>query len=588
METKITAEAAGEAAVAQATEFWKQGLSARKRHSTDPIAKDSGFDNTIHRPDGSDWDWCGMFVAACYFHAGLDRELRSGFWYTDNVRAHFTYGYGSRVPRWAWDAAEGRWRKLRELHEARGSIRRWLERDALQLGDLAALDIRPGDVAVVDTHGDGKAHHIALVERYDAATGVLVTLEGNATGKVPAGIDADGNILEGDANGPSVVRNRRDLELPEKRKRVIGVGRPSAVDFAPGDYKASDLKPSQPPESVRVATAQEETRALGAADPSPAETPTPPTPRKWDLPPEPIPYWLDAAAEVTEETGARPAPRGPFVVAALEACLAQGCSAMQAAGITANSINETGWGRYYTAFNCGGWKITAGYVRDFKKANPGKSPRWWRAPGNRSAADPPWCYYRAFESFQGYFAEWIEKFVPQPGTAAGGRYEATGDAFWNGGDWFSHLIAAGYKGPVTKANPVGSIREHDALRVTALRMWAQSKIGAAVDGAWGPASRAALSAWQASHQVKDSAGALDDATLAALADPAGATRDLDLEALAPLDADWPEWALDALSAQPEAAADDALDALVDALGKRPLAARRAFARKLLALLADDA
>lgn len=63
--------------------------------------------------------------------------------------------------------------------------------------------------------------------------------------------------------------------------------------------------------------------------------------------------------------------------------------------------------------NCGGWKITAGYVRDFKRANPGASPAWWRAPGNRGSGDPPWCYYRAFPSFEAYFAEWIVHFVPR-------------------------------------------------------------------------------------------------------------------------------------------------------------------------------
>lgn len=250
-------------------------------------------------------------------------------------------------------------------------------------------------------------------------------------------------------------------------------------------------------------------------------------PTKWNEPPEPIPSWLDPSAEVTSTPGERPASHGPFVVAAMRACLALRLTPRQAAGVVANAINEASWGRKYRAWNLGGWKIT----RRYAAKHPGAP--WWRAPGNKSSGDKPWCYYRAFPSMEAYFAEWVEHFVPKPGVDRDGDgdideddergrsslYRAAGDAFWSGGEWFPLLIQGGYKGRVTKANPDGSIREHASLVRSALRMWAQSVLGVTVDGEWGPASREALAAWQVAHELP-SDGELTDVTLETM----GATR----------------------------------------------------------------
>lgn len=243
-------------------------------------------------------------------------------------------------------------------------------------------------------------------------------------------------------------------------------------------------------------------------------------PRKWDLPPEPVPSWLDPSKEVTERSGDRPAEGGPFVVAAMKAVLALGVTPHQAAGVVANAINETGWGAKYKAWNCGGWKIT----RKYAERHPGAL--WWRAPGNRDAGDKPWCYYRAFESFNGYFGEWVEHFVPKPGIDRDGDgdvdeddergrsslYREAGDKFWAGENWFPSLIQGGYKGPVTKARPAGSIREHASLVRSALTRWAQSVIGVEPDGEWGPLSREACAAWQVAHELPAD-GELTDVTI---------------------------------------------------------------------------
>jgi hypothetical protein len=591
--------AAGARAVVEAEALWKKGIRESRPRSTDEIARDSGWNRfgDLRDAQGKVTDWCGMFVATALFRAGLTKTLRPGFWHTTNVEHYFTYHHEARVPRWAWDDAEGAWHDLRELHRARGDERGWIDRKAIAQADLTTLDVAPGDVALIDHEGDGKPNHIVLVERYDPTTGRLHTFEGNARGRAAAGIDAAGNMVEEDAASDAAVRVTRDLSDPKVRRKIYGVGRLSALDFAGLAYRASGRRPSQPPAAVRVRAAR--AAAIGrdggaaAADEHVARD----LPRgKWDLPPEPIPVWLDPAREVTEETGVRPAPRGPFVVAAMVACLALGCDAKQAAGVVANSINETGWGRSYRAYNCGGWKITARYVRDFKKARPGESPTWWRAPGNRGSGDPPWCYYRAFPSFEAYFAEWIEHFVPPAtGPKPYPRYQRTGERFWAGEDWFPALVAVGYKGPVTQAKPARAIREHDLLALTALRMWAQSELAVAVDGEWGPASRAAMRTWQTAHGLAAS-GQLDDATLRALAGGEGGERGLEAPAV-PVDAGHAAWALDGLRAGAGASrargvktpdALDAVEALLGALKEATPARRRRLAARVMRLLARDA
>lgn len=232
-------------------------------------------------------------------------------------------------------------------------------------------------------------------------------------------------------------------------------------------------------------------------------------PEKWNLPPEPVPSWLDPHAELVGDEQ-RPESGAPFVIASMRACLALGLDARQAAGVVANAINESAWGRSYRGWNCGGWKITASYA----KAHP-HAP-WWRAPGNRSSGDAPWCYYRVFASLEDYYREWCEHFVPRPDAVPPyPGYKHCGDLFWRGGQWFPALVAVGYKGPVTKEHPAKSIEEHESLVRSALTIFAQASLGVETDGRWGPRSRAACSAWQTAHGLP-ATGLADDATLAAM------------------------------------------------------------------------
>jgi len=253
---------------------------------------------------------------------------------------------------------------------------------------------------------------------------------------------------------------------------------------------------------------------------------------KWSEPKGPPPRWLDLADEVTADEP-KP-PRDQFVVACMEACLRLDCNPMQAAGVTANVMNESAWGQSYRGNNLGGWKIYEHYAIAYRKAH-GKGPRWWRGPGNKApgatpkdlkGGDPPWCFYRAFESIEDFLASWLKTFVPEPplgtpsreskGDPATGDYRLAGERFWGRrANWFDAMVAAGYKGSRTEASPEQAIAEHHSLVQSALTRWGQSRLGVTADGAWGPKSKTACAAFQAWHGLSVT-NILDDETLVAL------------------------------------------------------------------------
>lgn len=237
------------AAIAAGLGFWKQGISERKRGSTDAIAKGAGWGDNVLHDDGTSWDWCGMFVAACLHGAGLCATLRHGFFHVHNVEHYFTYHYEDRVARWVWDGASHAWCDLRAYHAARGSCRRWLSGAAIKAAAVGDLDILPGDVVLIDHQGNGKADHITMAERYDRATGLLVTLEGNGRGTVVKAVNPDGTLVEEKAACDAVVRNERDLSDPAQRKKIYGVGRVSSVDFESLAYDDGHHAPKHPPQA---------------------------------------------------------------------------------------------------------------------------------------------------------------------------------------------------------------------------------------------------------------------------------------------------------------------------------------------------
>jgi hypothetical protein len=230
-------------AVAGATADWQQGgvsTGGRNRRRVDEIVHQSGFQYT--------WvaglDWCGIFVAAHYASAGMDSDLRAGFYHTDNVINFFNYNPDGRRVHASIKVGDI-WRGVRDYHAERGSLRRWTDaatiRSALAGGNYGALDIRPGDVVLIDHENNGSADHITMVQSYDASTGMLTTIEGNAAGTVVAGKDGAGNVtstrgLNTRTEGTGVTTNQRDLSDSTARLKLYGIGRPSAVDFEAHEY----------------------------------------------------------------------------------------------------------------------------------------------------------------------------------------------------------------------------------------------------------------------------------------------------------------------------------------------------------------
>lgn len=251
---------------------------------------------------------------------------------------------------------------------------------------------------------------------------------------------------------------------------------------------------------------------------------------KWTGDLAPPPFWLVPSMEVTGASEPAKLPRGPFVIRCIRALLNLGCDIDQALGVAANTMNETGWGRFYRAWNLGGWKITKG-----TSTNSDGTPRqWWRALGNKSSGDPQTCFYRAFSSAEKYFEEWLKTFVPKAGT---GRYAKCGQQFWAGEEWFDDLIAAGYKGAVTQRNPTPSIREHEQIIKTLVVIYCQHLLGVEPDGKWGQKSRNACSAYQLKNGLSLS-GTLNAETMDALLH--GVKHDKTVKAVEPLIAQNPD------------------------------------------------
>ncbi len=259
-------------------------------------------------------------------------------------------------------------------------------------------------------------------------------------------------------------------------------------------------------------------------------------PVKWDLPPEPIPSWLDPALEVTPQNDAPKPTIDEFIPMLVDLCLELGCDLPQAVGVAANALSEVGYQLHYRGNNLGGWKIWKDSAEGYF-AKYGRKPRWWRSQGNKNSGDPPWCYYRAFDSIQQFLSEWIRRFVPKPadlppvpkrGPDPHGRYRECGRAFWAHEPWFPLLIAGGYKGEVTKARPQGSIHAHESLKCEVEEWWAQSRLRQTipneteraafeVDGAWGAKSIALCRNFEKAHGLPAD-GKLDPITLVTLAD----------------------------------------------------------------------
>lgn len=219
-------------------------------------------------PPNKKYDWCGFFAVDKFLESDLDRELKAGYFHVDNVYDYFTYDYGNRVKRWIY--AEEAWHELRDYHEARGAERQWLTADDMECQEK--LDIRAGDLALVDHSWGGRGDHIVMVHSFDPSTRVLHTIGGNDSGlqvdtrmgeHAPANEkegrleDATGTPLRGYRKGDERVGVREyDLahqpDVTERTRgytkvRIAAIGRPSIVDFENHRYADGKFPPATAP-----------------------------------------------------------------------------------------------------------------------------------------------------------------------------------------------------------------------------------------------------------------------------------------------------------------------------------------------------
>ncbi len=164
-------------------------------------------------------EWCGYFASFCYTQAAKDagaqfagqQQLHS----VQKARAWFLY----RSYTLDWTAARlAAWEQTRATHRAQGATRRFMTLRGSTGDGFASSAGLPHDVfgrfqELPLVAGDYVlwSGHMGLVESWDAATGRLVTIEGNTSDRV--------------------ARRTYDLSVPSVRGTFLGFGRPAPGDF---------------------------------------------------------------------------------------------------------------------------------------------------------------------------------------------------------------------------------------------------------------------------------------------------------------------------------------------------------------------
>ena len=269
------------------------------------------------------FDWCGFFAMENYMQSNLDSDLKRGFFHVTNVEHYFTYRYAfgtreqTRVMKWIY--AEDAWHELQDYHTARGSVRTWIDAAAIEGG--GALDIRAGDIVLIDHSGTGAADHIVMVHSFDMTTNTLFTIGGNdggyevdtragahgaARGDRPRAREARGARgrdrpaaaagLARRARRRRLLRPRRPARRRDARprpRRAVARGRGSCASTASAGRRSSTWRTT-----ATTARAHAAHRRLHPAD---LRTPGPSIARGRAL----------AGDGVTRETVRRPAPRAP-------------------------------------------------------------------------------------------------------------------------------------------------------------------------------------------------------------------------------------------------------------------------------------
>ncbi len=221
-----------------AYEDWRNDVSERDLSRDSRLAdmfRTTGFANSvaINPKTGLPFDWCGMSVAEWLVLAGMHPGHAKSFLETRNIESFATYGDQKNVNarRLAIEVLlDGVWTSIRDWHAREGQPRVWIPEVTLRAGPASDLDIRPGDVVLLDYQGvydtkpdeaSDQADHITMAAEF--RNGVLEVMNGNASG-----LDTDGGRVT-----DSVARTIHDLNDAKARKRLYGVARLSNLDFRP-------------------------------------------------------------------------------------------------------------------------------------------------------------------------------------------------------------------------------------------------------------------------------------------------------------------------------------------------------------------
>jgi hypothetical protein len=235
-----------------------------------------------------------------------------------------------------------------------------------------------------------------------------------------------------------------------------------------------------------------------------------------------IPSWLDPATEIKDSDQPEAYKKLDDITKSIVFILSsykalRKCSSSltteQIFLVIGNSIAETGWGGSWKGYNFGGWKINKDYADNYKRFKKRSAP-WWQAAGHIASGDAPVVYYRGYTDPSHFYSEWLERFVPSIPNLVMTRYNKAGEKFWQDSpEWFKELCLAGYKGPVTQANPDNSVIDWEIIIRTAQVRVTQYLLGVKVDGSWGSKSQAAYDAYALKHQLPTGSLALNVLTV---------------------------------------------------------------------------
>lgn len=231
-----------------------------------------------------------------------------------------------------------------------------------------------------------------------------------------------------------------------------------------------------------------------------------------------IPSWLDVATEITtRDDFGTPAE---WTVGLIEFLRTLGVPAFLGFGLAGHFNLESGFGQHIQGFNLGGVRASKGWAEQYRTTR-GKPAPWWRADRHGASECT---YYRGYDTLTEFLTTWLMHYVPkpQPGAALPApatshpNYARTGWMFWHyDAGWFAAMLAEGYRGEDTRANPLPSITTWEDLTRTAGVMWTQKQLGVAVDGQAGTQTLDAIRAYR-TRKGLPSAGVIDRATTEAL------------------------------------------------------------------------